>query len=476
MSRPRPRRYHPAVESLDHRRLLAPAGLSPAQIERAYALGGQTFGGRAVDGAGQTIAIVDAYNDPNLAAELSTFDATFNLPAPPSLTVLGQTGTSSLPRDDAGWAGEEALDVEWAHAIAPGSSIVLVETNSSSIPDLIAGVKAAASQPGVSVVSMSWGGGEFRFLTNDDPIFTAPGITFVASSGDDGLAGGAQWPASSGSVVGVGGTTLQTGPGGTYQGETPWPGSGGGTSVIEAEPSYQEAVQSSSFRTTPDVAFDGDTGTGVAVYSIAPSSGHGSWLIVGGTSLGAPAWAAIMALVDQGRVLNGARPLGSSQTLTGLYSLPASDFHVIGSGYNNQTGLGTPNGSALLSGLVQWNASSAMSAPPGASTPTPTTPAPPINNWPVISTPVITAPVSQPPVASAPVVIPVTAPPAGTLPPTASPTLTPPPAAPPVRVKKVVKKTPVSKHAHGHTRLVHPGKVRPSFMVFLLDPGAPVEP
>src|SRR5207249_4275506 len=122
-------------------------------------------------------------NDPNIATELSVFDATYNLPAPPSLTVLGQTGTSSsLPRTDAGWAGEEALDVEWAHALAPGAGIVLVESNSSSIPDLIAGVKTAAAQPGVSVVSMSWGGSEFHFLTSEDRFFTAAGITFVASS------------------------------------------------------------------------------------------------------------------------------------------------------------------------------------------------------------------------------------------------------------------------------------------------------
>ncbi len=375
MSRPRPRVYRPIVEALDDRCLLAASGLTPAQITSAYGLGGLTFGGSAATGAGQTIAIVDAFNDPNIAAELAMFDSTYSLPAPPSLTIVGENGMQSLPRTNAGWAQEEALDVEWAHAIAPGASLVLVETNSGSIPDLMAGVKTAASMPGVSVVSMSWGGSEFSSATTFDRLFSTAGITFVAASGDDGPAGGAEWPASSGDVVAVGGTTLQVSASGAYQGETAWAGSSGGQSTIESEPAYQQGVQSSGWRTTPDVAFDGDTNTGVQVYSISPFSGQGSWLVVGGTSLGAPSWAAIVAIADQGRAQNNLNPLGSNQILNALYSLPASDFHVIGGSYNTQTGLGTPNGVSLVSGLVAFDAGTASTLPPSTGSPTPTSPA-----------------------------------------------------------------------------------------------------
>ncbi len=248
MSRPRSRFFNPRVEALDGRCLLAATGLTPAQVTAAYGLDGLTFGGKPADGSGQTIAIVDAYNDPNIAAELAFFDTSNNLPAPPSLTVVGQSGTSALPRTDAGWAQEEALDVEWAHAIAPGASIVLVETNSFSMPDLMAGVKTAAALPGVSVVSMSWGGSELPNVISYDRLFTTPGITFVAASGDKGATGGAQWPASSGDVVGVGGTSLQVSADGTYQAETAWVGSSGGNSTIETEPAYQtEPIQRSGF-------------------------------------------------------------------------------------------------------------------------------------------------------------------------------------------------------------------------------------
>ena len=467
MSRPRSRIYRPLVETLDDRCLLAASGLTPAQIATAYGLGGLTSGGQAANGSGQTIAIVDAYNDPNIAAELAMFDSTNNLPAPPSLTVVGETGTQALPRTDVSWAQEEALDVEWAHAIAPGASIVLVETNSFNIPDLMAGVKTAVAQPGVSVVSMSWGGSEISYVTSLDRLFTAAGITFVAASGDDGAFSGAQWPASSSYVVGVGGTTLQVGGNGTYQGETAWAGSSGGDSTIETEPSYQESVQSSGWRSTPDVAFDADPNTGVEVYSIDANSGRGSWLTAGGTSLGAPSWAAIVAIVDQGRAQNNAGALGSFQTLTALYSLPTSDFHVIGGGYNTQTGLGTPNGGSLIKDLVAYDTSSVTSTPP-VTTPTPTTP--PITTWPVISlpvttpvstTPVTTTPVSTTPVSTTPVnttpvpSVPVSTPVVSSPPVTVQQSLTPPPAAPPVSVKKAVKKKIVSKHAPDHAKVVH---------------------
>ena len=112
-------RFRPIVEGLDDRCLLSTLGLTPAQVAKAYGLNGLTFGAQAADGSGQTIAVVDAYNDPNIRTELAVFDAQFNLPDPPSLNVLGQSGTSTLPANDVDWAQETALDVEWAHAMAP---------------------------------------------------------------------------------------------------------------------------------------------------------------------------------------------------------------------------------------------------------------------------------------------------------------------------------------------------------------------
>ena len=354
--RPRRTKFRPIVEGLDNRCLPSVSGLTPAQVATAYGFSGLTFGTRAANGSGQKIAIVDAYNDPYITTELARFDSAFNLPDPPSLTVVGQTA-SALPSNNAGWALEEALGVEWAHALAPGAGIVLVEANSDQVPDMMAAVNVAKQIPGVSVISMSWSGSEFSGQTAYDSVFTTPGVTFVSSSGDNGPFGGALWPDSSPNVVAVGGTTLQVDMSGTYLGETAWSRSGGGISTIEQKPSYQASVPSTGRRSTPDVAFDADPNTGVQIYSMSLSSDQGSWMTVGGTSLGAPAWAAVIAIVNQGRALANEGPLESTQTLTALYSLPSSDFHTIGDGYNTQTGLGTPNGAALVNDLVSYNVS-----------------------------------------------------------------------------------------------------------------------
>ena len=360
--RPRRTKFRPIVEGLDDRCLPSVAGLTPAQVATAYGLSGLTFGTRAANGSGQKIAIVDAYNDPNIKTELAVFDSAFNLPHPPSLTVVGQTGTSALPSNDAVWALEEALDVVWAHALAPGASIVLVEANSASVPDLMAAVNVAKRISRVSVIAMSWGVSEFSGETAYDSVFTTPGVTFVAGSGDYG--GGPLWPASSPNVLAVGGTTLQVNTSGNYLGETAWSGSGGGISTIEQEPSYQASVQSTG-RSTPDVAFDADPTTGVPIYS------QGSWITVGGTSLGTAAWAGIIAIVDQGRALANEGTLGSTQTLTALYSLPSSAFHTVGSAYNTQTGLGSPNGAALVNDLVRQPPERRPSSQPCARGPLP---------------------------------------------------------------------------------------------------------
>jgi subtilase family serine protease len=352
------RALRPVVDRLNDRSLLS--GLTPSQVTHAYGLDSISFdlGGTTVrgDGGGQTIAIIDSYHDPYVGTDLHTFDLAYNLPDP-SLTQINRAGH----RTNLGWAEEETLDVEWAHAIAPGAAIVVVEARSPSVHDLMVAVDIARSLPGVSVVSMSWGGGEFVSQTVSDRHFRTPnghtGITFVASSGDEGVRGGAEWPPSAPGVLGVGGTTLQVSSTGLYQGETTWTGSSGGVSQIESEPGYQRGVQWTGLRDTPDVAFDANPSTGVSTYTTTPSNGSGQWLISGGTSVGAPAWAGIIAIADQGRALAGSGTLdGPSQTLPLLYGLPSSDFHnVTPAGHAFQgstTGLGSPVGVPLIDGLA----------------------------------------------------------------------------------------------------------------------------
>jgi subtilase family serine protease len=352
MIRQRRRALRPTLDRLDDRCLLS--GLTPSQVTRAYGLDAITFGANgqtiAGDGSGQTIAIVDAYHNPYLSAGLHAFDQMYQLPDP-SLIQVNLAGATT----NDGWAQEEALDVEWAHAIAPGARIVVVEARSESVKDLLAAVDVARNVAGVSVVSMSWGGGETSGELRNDSHFTTPaghtGITFVTASGDEGARGGAEWPSASSRVVSVGGTTLQISSAGAYLGESAWSGSSGGYSKYVTEPGYQRTVQASGRRSTPDVAFDADPATGVSVFTIAPSSGIGNWRQIGGTSLGAPAWAAIIAIADQGRATAGASTLdGASQTLPLLYNLPTIDFHQSGS--LTSTGLGSPNGASLVNGLA----------------------------------------------------------------------------------------------------------------------------
>src|SRR5262249_51812117 len=154
------------------------------------------------DGTGQTIAIVDAYADPNIATDLTNFDQQFNLPAPPSFTVRNLNAGGTPPN----WAAEEAADVEWAHAMAPGANILLLEGDNTG--DLGSAAAYAAGLPGVSVMSMSWANtnGEYQGENDADHYFTTPeghqGVTFVAAAGDNGSV---NYPAASPDVVGVGG-------------------------------------------------------------------------------------------------------------------------------------------------------------------------------------------------------------------------------------------------------------------------------
>jgi subtilase family serine protease len=346
--------------------------MTPSMVRHAYGFDQVVFntssGAVAGDGRGQTIAIVDAYNDPFVTGDLDAFDRNFSINGGQSLytqygaasnflTVAAATGT----RNSASWSGEIALDVEWAHAIAPGAKILLVEARSSGFNDLLAAVNYARSQPGVVAVSMSWGSGEFSGETSAtyQSYFTTPaghtGITFVGASGDSGAP--AIWPAVSTNVLGVGGTALNVDSSGNYVSESAWADSGGGASSFFSKPAYQSAY-GGAMRGSPDVAYDASPNTGFYVYN----SYDGGWEVVGGTSAGAPQWSALLAIADQGRAISGVGSLdGVQSTLPAIYILPQSDFHDVTTGsnglaatagYDLVTGRGSPRANLVVRDLV----------------------------------------------------------------------------------------------------------------------------
>jgi hypothetical protein len=342
---------------------IGPVGLIPSQIKQYYDFNNtDDQGGVVGTGAGQTIAIVDAYVDPNIAPDLETFDTKFGLPAA-TLSIAEPDGDPGAPQNDANgnpWGLEIALDIEWAHALAPEATILYV-----AVPpgDLLDGVDYARSQPGVSVVSMSWDTGvplTGHAPTATDSIFATPsghqGVTFVAASGDQG---NAAYPAQSSNVLAVGGTVLTPNlqAAGGYT-ETAWSGSGGGVDPAEPESAaQQQAVGSLGGRAVPDVSFD--AGTAVAVYDSYDYGSGTGWIPLIGTSFSAPAWAAIIAIADQGRAEEGLGSLdGATQTLPLLYHMPSSSFHNIpgstsyngGPDYDLKTGLGSP----VVNQVVDW--------------------------------------------------------------------------------------------------------------------------
>ena len=364
-------------------------GYNPLEIRTAYGVNQIEFPDGVVgNGAGQTIAIVDAYNDSNIQSDLNTFDSEFGLPAT-TVTRVNENGGTSLPASDptGGWELEESLDVEWAHALAPEANIVLVEASSASFTNLFSAVNYARDRSGVSVVSMSWGTPEFYGESAYDSIFTTPaghaGVTFVDASGDSGAWDGPMYPSVSPNVLAVGGTSLTLGADGTYGSETGWSDSTGGFSgydsdwrTYEPEPSYQTATLQAAglsygVRSNPDVSFNANPNTGAAVYDSVPYSGQSGWFEVGGTSAAAPAWAGLVAIADQGLATGGKGALSGTQVQTDLYNLPSSDFNDITSGFNGYyatsgynlvTGLGSPKANLVIAGILAANGVSGGSA------------------------------------------------------------------------------------------------------------------
>jgi Putative Ig domain len=322
-----------------------PSGFGPSSLDSAYKL--STTGG-----SGVTVAIVDANNDPNAAADLATYRTQFGLPA---CTVangcfkqLNQSGaTSPLPANDSGWAGEESLDIDMVSAICPLCHIDLIEANSATDANLYAAEDTAASL--ANFISNSWGGGETSSQTSDDTHFNHPGKAITVSSGDD--ATGAEYPATSQYVTAVGGTHLVSASNSRGWTETAWTDAGSGCSAFDAKPSWQTVTTGCSRRAEADVSAVADPATGVAVYQTFGASG---WVVYGGTSVSAPIIASVYALAGT--------PAAGTYAASYPYSHASNLFDVTsgsngscgapmctaGVGWDGPTGLGTPNGTAAF--------------------------------------------------------------------------------------------------------------------------------
>ena len=334
----------------------APAGYGPAQFHGAYGLPTTSSLSKS-----QTIAIVDAYDDPTVKSDLDTYNSTFGLPFFPncgaSVTTscfqkVDQNGGSSYPRTDAGWALEIALDVETAHQICQDCKILLVEAKSSSFANLSAAV-ATAVKLGATEISNSYGGSD----TSSSSLagaYDRPGIAVTASSGDNGY--GVESPASFPGVVAVGGTTLNVTNSNGYASETAWSGAGSGCSSYWTAQQWQQLALGWSFagcgtsRGVADVAADADPNTGAAVYDSTRYQGRSGWYQVGGTSLSSPLIAAVYALA--GGVPAGTEaasiPYAHTSSLhdvtSGSNGNCSTRICTAATGYDGPTGIGTPNG------------------------------------------------------------------------------------------------------------------------------------
>lgn len=315
-------------------------------------------------GGSQTIAIVDAFDDPNAFADLDVFSAQFGLPLPAGkFKVVYASGSEPGLDPTGGWEIEESLDIEYSHAMAPNATLYLVEANSNSDADLFNAVLVAsnlvacgqtaacpAHSKGKGEVSMSWGSTEFPQELSLDAFFATPGVVYFASAGDDP---GPSYPCVSPDVVCAGGTsTARSEYNGNFIAEITWQDAGGGVSVYEPTPSYQEGLrrQLGGFRGAPDLSSDANPNTGVWVLDTNPVPGAG-WYIVGGTSVASPTLAGIV---------NQAGNFASSTNaeLTELYSLGGfGKFNDIfygacgyysgtfaSPGWDQCTGLGSPRG------------------------------------------------------------------------------------------------------------------------------------
>jgi subtilase family serine protease len=318
----------------------SPTGLTPAQVKQAY-----NFPTAADAGAGQTVAVVAPFDDPNIEADLNAFSKKFGLrsctTANGCFKKVDTKGGKNYPAKDKLWAMEISLDVEWAHAIAPGATILLVEARSDRLTDVLAAEDYATAHAGY--VTNSLGLEEFPGQSALDTHFRRPGVSIFVASGDDGAGHGPGYPATSPSVIAVGGTTLVDIGKPTFA-EQGWQGSGGGCSLYETAPPAQSAspgygaVNCAGKRAVPDVALVADPRSGLSVYDSYKTPK--SWTVLGGTSASTPMWAARAAV--SGLVIDA----------TLLYATPSPiAFRDVTVGDNGRPAL---TGFDLVTGLGSW--------------------------------------------------------------------------------------------------------------------------
>jgi subtilase family serine protease len=325
-------------------------------------------------GGSNAIAIVDAYHYPTALADFNAFAGYFGLPQESSTTATSSTNRTFqvvyapgyAPQSGgnyiASWNLEAALDIEWAHAMAPNAKIYLVEAASDSNSDLFNAVHVAASLSGVKEVSMSWGGSEASYeAAFYDAVFSTPGVVYFASGGDTSAQ--MEYPAASPNVVSCGGTSVNRASNGAFVSETGWSDTGCGPSAYEPRPSYQNVVASvvGSKRGVSDLAFDADPNTGVYVYDTTALWGSSGWWVLGGTSVSSPSLAGVVNLsassggfaantaAEQARIYGN---LGKTNVFRDITSGTDGSYSCK-VGYDFITGVGVPNG--LIPGITATN-------------------------------------------------------------------------------------------------------------------------
>jgi subtilase family serine protease len=325
-----------------------PGGLNPPDLQSAYKLPSATAG------SGQTVAVVDAFDDPTAEGDLGVYRSQFGLP--PCTTANGcfrkvdQRGGTRFPRVNAGWAAEISLDLDMVSATCPNCKIILVEADSNSFANLGAAENEAAAL-GANVISNSFGGSDASDATNGAP-FNHPGIAITVSSGDSGF--GTEYPASSRFVTAVGGTSLTRSSTARGWSETAWSGAGSGCSPFNtALPGQAGFDTGCPTRAVADVSAVADPATGVSVFDTTPIQGQSGWLVFGGTSVAAPVVAGVYGLAGNAASIDNNFPYAHAGSLFDVTAgsngtcVPAQ-LCTARPGWDGPTGLGTPNGTGAF--------------------------------------------------------------------------------------------------------------------------------
>ncbi len=318
-------------------------GYGPANIQAAYGLD-------PTAGAGRTVAIVGAYDNPNIEADLAVARRTWGLPPCTSASgcfrKVDQRGGQRLPAPDPGWGLETSLDTQAVSAACPRCRILLVEADTSSLKDIGAAVNRAVAL-GARIVNNSYGTDEFAGMQRyARDFYTHPGVAQVVSSGDFGFTTAA-FPAVLPSSVAVGGTTL-THRSGAWA-ERVWSGAGSGCSAYVTKPAWQHDTHC-SMRTIADVSAVADPSTGLAVYDTFGLGASNGWIVVGGTSLSSPLVAGMIGLAGNAPTMD---------TAARTYA-PGASLHDVVGGTNGFCG-----GDYLCRGVTGYDAPSGNGSPIG---------------------------------------------------------------------------------------------------------------